>query len=273
VVKLVFWATLLVGGFAAWLNLPSLAQRVGPLVEAACGSTSQPTSPPSPQSSRASLPVGCAPFAPVVDGEFDDWRSLPSHLVSSVVEPPGGDRAGVSSSWQLLWDQDALYVHVVVIDPKVTPVRSSDPRSFSAGDSVSFEFGPDPRRLRPTDGLRPGHDVHVVLGVGDDGDRDAVAAIRVATKGAFGAPRLARDIDVARRATAAGYELEGRVPWRLLGREIAPARGSVIGLNLNVSDAAATGKLRLALSSNPEWSGKAQLRPALWHTAVLRDES
>ena len=83
---------------------------------------------------------------------------------------------------------------------------------------------------------------------------------------------LAPAIEVARRATADGYELEARVPWSALGLTIPPARGTVIGMNLNISDAERPGVLKAMLSSNPERTGRAQPHPGLWQAVLLGDE-
>ncbi len=264
--RLVVLAALLVVAFLGWRFLPSLLQRAEPIVGIACGSPSQ-SSPP-----ETTFVVGCAPVAPVVDGEFDDWRSVTSHPVTGVVDQRGGVRAGLAGSFQLLWDKDALFVHAAVADSEITPVRTSSPGTFWTGDGISFEFGPDPRALGPKDRLRTGQDQHVMIGVVEDGDRDGVAAINPASKGQFVSGDLAPSIEVARRPTADGYELEARVPWSALGLTIPPARGTVIGMNLNVSDAEQTGQLKTMLSSNPDRVASAQPHPRLWQTVLLWDE-
>ena len=266
VIKLVAWVALLALGLLAWRFLPSLLQRAEPIVELACGSASQ-SAPP-----KTTFVVGCAPVAPVVDGEFDDWRSVTSHPVTAVVDGRGGVRDGLSGSVRLLWDKDALFVHAAVTDAEITPVRTSNPGSFWTGDGISFEVGPDPRALDPQDTLRAGRDLHVMVGVVEDGDRGGVAAINPANKGQFVAGDLQPSIEVARRATAGGYELETRVPWSALGLTIPPARGAVIGMNLNISDAERPGRLKAMLSSNPERVARAQPHPGLWQTVLLGDE-
>ncbi|WP_353356341.1 CHAT domain-containing protein [Intrasporangium sp. DVR] len=263
--KLAVWLVVLVAGFLAWRFLPTLVQRAEPLVDLACGSPSDSSAP------RTSFVVGCAPVAPVIDGEFDDWRSVTTHPVTAVVYDRGGVRSGLAGSWKLLWDKDALYLHASVTDPQITPVRTSDPKSFWSGDGISFEFGPDPRALDRADRLRTGSDVHVLIGLVEDGDRRALAAINQASKGTFATGAAAPEIDVARRATADGYQLEARVPWSVLGLSIPPARGTVIGMNLNVSDAARPGELRTMLSSNPKRTREAQPHPRLWQTVLLGD--
>jgi hypothetical protein len=265
VLKLVVWAALLGVGFLAWRFLPSLLQKAEPILGIACGSPSQSSAP------ETSFVIGCAPVAPVVDGEFDDWRSVTSQPVTEVVDERGGVREGLTGSWQLLWDKEALFVHAVVTDAEITPVKTSSPGSFWTGDGISFEFGPDPRALTPRAGLRP-EDLHVMIGIVEDGDRGAVAAINPVGKGQFVAGDIAPSIEVARRATADGYDLEARVPWSALGLTIPPARGTVIGMNLNISDAERTGQLKAMLSSNPERVARAQAHPGLWQTVLLWDE-
>src|SRR5690606_23207449 len=133
-------------------------------------------------------------------------------------------------------------------------------------------FGPDPRALKDRDVLRQGRDLHVLLGVVEDGDRGALAAVNRAVKGTFAVGAAEPTIEVARRPTADGYQLEARIPWITLGLSIPPARGTVVGMNLNVSDAERTGQLKAMLSSNPERTGKAHPHPARWQPVLLGDE-
>ncbi|GAA5032597.1 hypothetical protein GCM10023258_31710 [Terrabacter aeriphilus] len=262
---------LVVGGYAAWRVLPSLLQKADPLVAAACGSSS--TDP-----GATTFTVGCAPVAPVVDGSFDDWRSVPEHDADAAVFGAASRRAGLTATWQALWDHDAFYLHAVVDDPLVTPVQGA-PASWWNGDAVSFEIGPDPRALSRTAALRPGRDLHVILAVSADSDRRAAADVNVVGRNSAGrlvfATGSARPgISVVARARDTGYELEARVPWAELGRSVAPQRGEVLGLNVNVSDATGTGpdwRLRTMLSSNPQRTGANQNAPARWQTAALTD--
>lgn len=262
---------LVVGGYVAWRVLPSLLQKADPLVAAACGSSS--TDP-----GATTFTVGCAPVAPVVDGSFDDWRSVTEHDADAAVFGAAGRRAGLTATWQALWDHDAFYLHAVVDDPLVTPVQGA-PATWWNGDAVSFEIGPDPRALSRTAALRPGRDAHVILAVSADSDRRAAADVNVVGRNTAGrlvfATGSARPgISVVARARATGYELEARVPWGELGRSVAPQRGEVLGLNVNVSDATGTGpdwRLRTMLSSNPQRTGANQNAPARWQTAALTD--
>ena len=144
VLKLVVWAALLAVALLAWRFLPSLLQRAEPIVAIACGSPSQ-SSPPD-----STFLVGCAPVAPVVDGEFDDWRSVTSHPVTAVVDERGGLRDGLSGSFRLLWDKDALFVHAAVTDAEITPVGHparavSGPATASRSSSARTRAPSTPR--------------------------------------------------------------------------------------------------------------------------------
>jgi hypothetical protein len=256
--------------WVGWRVLPSLLQKAAPLVEVACGSASGAAA------AEATFTVGCAPVAPTVDGEFDDWRSVPSHGIDAVVASRGAVQPGLAGAWQALWDKDALFIRVQVRDGELRAVNPSQPKLFWQGDGVSFEFGPDPRGLSSGAPLRRGRDLHVMFGVVEDGDRGAIAAVNEVGSSTFSVGSLRPEITVVRRAAADGYELEARVPWTELGLTVPPARGSVVAMNVNISDARPAGQtwgLRTMLSSNPARDANAQNHPARWQTVVLGDSA
>jgi hypothetical protein len=266
---------LIVAGLVAWRFLPSLLQKATPLVSVACGSSERIGG-----AAGTDFSIGCAPVAPTVDGSFDDWRSIPFHDISATITPSRDRQPGLQGQWQALWDADGLYVHFVVTDDTIRPVQNP-PSAWFQGDGVSFEVGPDPSKLRAGASLRPGQDFHVIFGLLDDDDRGAAAAINPVGTGRDGSVVFVKgkahpEITVARRDTADGYELEARVPWSTLGRDLAPARGTVLGVNFNVSDAFPpphSWALRSMLSSNPDRSSANQNHPGTWQTAVLSDAS
>ena len=271
--RLALLAGVVVLGLVAWRTLPSLLQKADPLVAAACGTSSV-------DPGATDVTIGCAPVAPVVDGSFDDWRSVTTREIDTPV--PDFARVpvnGLSATWQALWDKDALFLHAVVTDPTHTGVVAGQPTQWWRGDAVSFEVGPDPRALSASAPLRKGEDFHVVLALLDDGDRGAAAAVNVVGTSARGQvvfPTGSRrpKIAVVARPTDTGYELEARVPWSEIGRSVPPARGEVLGFNVNVSDARGSGAdwvLRTMLSSNPSRSGANQNHPGTWQTLALGD--
>ncbi|GAB3884180.1 CHAT domain-containing protein [Terrabacter terrigena] len=261
----------LVGCWLAWRVLPTLLQKADPLVSAACGSSAATPG-------TTDLVIGCAPIAPTVDGSFDDWRSVPEHDVDAAVFGAANRRAGLTGTWQALWDGEALYLHAVVTDPVVTTAEGAAAQWWN-GDAVSFEIGPDARALSRTAALRKGQDFHVILALRDGTDRRAAADVNTVGPSPKGKPVFATgaerpEISVVARLRDGGYELEARVPWSAVGRTVAPQRGDVLAMNVDVSDAKGSGAdwtLRTMLSSNPQRTGPNQPLPARWQSVTLGD--
>ncbi|MGW5239098.1 CHAT domain-containing protein [Monashia sp. NPDC004114] len=264
----------IVAALVAWRFLPSLLQK-SPLVSVACGSSEQLGN-----TAGSDFTIGCAPVAPTIDGSFDDWRSIPFHDITATITPSPDRQPGLRGQWQALWDADGLYVHVIVTDDDIRPVQAPASAWFQ-GDGVSFEIGPDPSKLKSSAPLRPGRDFHVIIGLLENDDRGAAAAINPVGTGRGGVLVFVKgkahpEITVARRNTSDGYELEAKVPWSSIGRDLAPSRGTVLGLNFNISDAFPlphSWALRSMLSSNPDRSSDNQNHPGTWQTAMLSDAS
>jgi hypothetical protein len=234
----------------------------GRSAEVACGPAVDLPSP------DGALVASCALEAPTVDGSFGEWDSVPSVDVSAQVFPKTPVDDALGATWQTVWDRDALYVHAIVDDPAHRFVDESQPDQFWRGDAISFEFGPDARELDPATPVRTGEDRHVIIGITQDG---AAAAINLAVRGDFPPGSAVPAITAARTLGDAGYEIEARIPWSVLGEANPPSRGAVFAANLNVSDAAQTRTwaLRKMVSSNPERT--LQRRPAIWQPLVLGD--
>ena len=270
-VRAIVLVAVLVGGWVAWRFLPTLLQKADPLVSAACGSSAATPG-------ATDLVVGCAPIAPTVDGSFDDWRSVPEHDVDAAVFGGANRRAGLTGTWQALWDGEALYVHAVVADPVVTTADGAAPQWWN-GDAVSFEIGPDARKLGRTAPVRKGQDFHVILALRAGTDRRAAADVNTVGPSSRGRPVFATGaeqpaISVVARLRDGGYELEARVPWSAVGRTVPPQRGDVLAMNVNISDAKGSGAdwaLRTMLSSNAQRTGPNQNLPARWQSVALGD--
>ena len=270
-VRAIVLVAVLVGGWVAWRFLPTLLQKADPLVSAACGSSAATPG-------ATDLVIGCAPIAPTVDGSFDDWRSVPEHDVDAAVFGGANRRAGLTGTWQALWDGEALYLHAVVADPVVTTADGAAPQWWN-GDAVSFEIGPDARKLGRTAPVRKGQDFHVILALRAGTDRRAAADVNTVGLSSRGRPVFATgaeqpDISVVARLRDGGYELEARVPWSAVGRTVPPQRGEVLAMNVNISDAKGSGAdwtLRTMLSSNAQRTGPNQNLPARWQSVALGD--
>ena len=202
-----------------------------------------------------------------IDGDFSDWSGVKVLEYDTEVFPEQTTAADLKAAWQVTWNKDALYLHARVQDPSVQSVDVSQPSQFFKGDSVSFEFGPDPRELGPTAGLRNGKDLHLMIGVAPDGP---LASANPARSGQFVAGGLVGAVEAQGKEIDGGYELEAAVPWSVLNVD-NPLQGQVFGMNLNVSDAVRDGAWQLGtmISSNPDRTAANQARPGTWQRLVL----
>ena len=135
-------------------------------------------------------------------------------------------------------------------------VRTSSPGSFWNGDGISSSSA-RPARPRPPGpascGSGPARDGRRRGGRRPRRSPPSTGRARDSSWPATSRPRSGLP-DARRRRVRA----RGRVPWSTLGLTIPPARGTVIGMNLNVSDAERPGRLKAMLSSNPERVAQAQ---------------
>lgn len=212
---------------------------------------------------RETFAATCVRTSPVVDGSADEWPAQPVVRSREPVVAPA-DGTPVAGTWRLAWDADALYVLAEVTDPELTPANRSVPSSFWKGDGVSFELGPDVRGVAGDAPLRDG-DVHLMIGVVEPGAGTAAAN----RPPRFGPGDREDSVAVAVKPRDGGYVVEAAVPWAVLGVD-EPAAGTVLGMNVNVSDARPSdGELRAMVSSNPFRSAANQQRPATWDLLVL----
>ncbi len=229
--------------------------------------------PPTPDDSLTATHVTTAP---VIDGSFDEWASVPAIEIGDVVyeDKATSHPDPVSGTWRTAWDAQGLYIQVSVRDSNFAPVDRLErtPSQYWQGDGVSFEFGPDARSLSATDGLRAGRDVHVLLGMSSRGPLAAVNPVGQDPKGTpvFVSGRAEGRITALGGLTADGYALEARIPWSVLHVTTPPSAGAVFAANENISDANAsqTG-LGVMVSSNPQRSGPNQNHPGTWQHLVL----
>ena len=247
--------------FTWWYSTSSPVAR-------ACGSElASPTVP------DGAVTLGCATTAPTIDGAFADWAGVPEGRLGTQVFPgqprPGPD--DLQATWQGQWDSRFLYLHLSVDDAARRTVDAGKPTQFWQGDGVSFEFGPDVSTLPPTTKPRSGKDFHVMVGVTPLG---GLASFNMANAGAIRAGGALTDVVLSRTDRPGGYEVEMAVPWTDVGLTTPPARGSLWGMNVNVSDAVSsttTWRLARMLSTNPVRTGVNQSLPATWQHLVLDD--
>lgn len=184
------------------------------------------------EQTAGSVEAGQMTATPLIDGNLDEWASVPpfesSYLVYSVNGWDGTD--DVSATWRLGWDSDHLFVAVQVEDNM--HVQTQTGNKIFKGDSISLQidsdlegdFGPE---LSPDD-------YQVNLSPGDFAGI-APSAFRFRGTSSGGAVDASgHGIAVSVQQTGQGYNLEAAIPWQDIG--ITPAAGLVIGAAFNVND-------------------------------------
>lgn len=200
-----------------------------------------------------------------IDGSVDDWPvSDPVAVSDRTVFPQPGAGSDIGAEWFLGWDQDALYLAADVNDPSVDPGTRERPDQLFRGDSVHFEFGPDPTGASS---VRDGVDRHVMLAPFQPEDPVVLPAVNPVRGGAFVSGGAEPSIQAATVFTGDGYVIEARVPWGVLGLDAPP--DEAFGINLNVSDADGGSNLETMVSTNPDRTGANQARPDIWQLGRL----
>jgi hypothetical protein len=168
--------------------------------------------------------------------------------------------------WRIGWDAGALYVFIEAIDAEIVQPWTSAPDQLWRGDSVHFEFGPDPRGLDAGSSLRA-EDLHVLFGpTAEPGPAAALVAVNRVRGTSIVAGRDEPDIEAVFVAGDGGYRMEARIPWHVLGIS-DPRVGALFAMNVNISDG--NGDLRAMVSSNPD---RDQPHPGTWNTLVLGEQ-
>jgi len=151
-----------------------------------------------------------AETAITVDGELDEWRSIPVTLYLS-------DSAEV----RICWDAEALYLGVSIMDPQIQP--SPYEHEIYRGDCLELAID-----LHNNSGFDYGaDDYQFIVGVpGEEGEMKAVLARHA------GSRRPTSDyLEVAGRRTETGYEMELRLDFAALDG-FRPEAGSAVGFQV-----------------------------------------
>jgi hypothetical protein len=235
-----------------------------PTVTPTANSVAAPTD--SPPLISPDITANRAASPPIIDGSLAEWPSQPSflaaHQVYAVSEWDGSD--DVTAAWQLLWDNDNLYIAVTVTDD--IHVQTQTGRDSHRGDSLEIQLDTD--RFGDLQAIQvSADDYQITLSPGNFVDLPPSAyRFRGSTSGRIeDAPGHA--IAVAAQRTPTGYALEAAIPWSDLS--VTPHAGLVLGLALNVNDndSPGTAVQEIMKSSAPE---RILVVPSSWGTLTLQ---
>lgn len=187
-----------------------------------------------PQASTALDAVALRATTPIIiDGNAAEWVGLPvfssPHIVFTGDSWDGSD--DLAASWQMAWDDTALYLMVNVADD-IHAQNQLGNQTFR-GDSIELQIDAD-RAGDFGPSLSP-DDFQIALSPGDFNNVPPSAFRFQGTSGGsmLDAPGP-HSIMVAATPSETGYLLEAAIPWRDLN--ISPSAGLVIGLAVNVND-------------------------------------
>lgn len=172
---------------------------------------------------QALLPRASSPV--VIDGRMNDWKGAFAMPVNS----GHADWANRAAVWSTLWDEENLYVGLRCLDEQIfNAARGAIP---GGGDGVEFYLD---TRAEPDLGKAewgPGT-LHLFYTPATDGALKA----RVQLRGGIAAFKDLKleGVEAASGKTADGYELEFKLPWKLLPN-FRPGAGREIGLDLELS--------------------------------------
>ena len=183
-----------------------------------------------------------------IDGEVSDWQGNGLQINAIVdrglsIREPGS----FGATARLGWDRKGLLFYIAVVDDR--PDEGESAEEVRISDHVRIQAGPvdAPKKVR---------DVRISPGVAE-GATEAKSYFR---KGGA-------KLDLSRRKTESGYDLELRWPWKELGIEPKPGVGCFFALSVRDSD---PGERDDGIEW---WVVKASGDPMPFHRLVLASEA
>ncbi len=239
----------LAGAYFLWqrLDLPGQPAQILIPPTAVAGSEGTPgtegqTSADSPSlaptvtlpSSAGSANVDVLPltFVPSLEGDLQEWETLPfhtsEHLVYNAAGWDGSD--DITALWRLAWDNTNLYIAAEIEDDR--HVQTQTGNQIFRGDSISLQF--DTRLENDFGPQLSRDDFQIDVSPGDFNTIPPSAFRFRGTNDGSMSDAPGHNITIGARQVGEGYTLEVAIPWQDL--EINPVQGMVIGVALNVND-------------------------------------
>lgn len=182
----------------------------------------------------------------VIDGNLEGWGNIASYAstfrVYTMADWDGTDDS--SAFWRMAWDDNNLYIAVVVTDD--THVQVNTGNQIFRGDSLELQLDTD-RDGDYGPGLSP-DDFQLVISPGDFGNiGPSIWRFRGNEFGqSMDAP--GHSINVASQRIDGGYAVELAIPWYDLGMQPDPARFLSVALSVNDNDAYGTARQEMMKS-------------------------
>ncbi|MEA2002179.1 MAG: CHAT domain-containing protein [Actinomycetota bacterium] len=211
-----------------------------------------------------------ATAAPTIDGSDDEWASRFAYLSEFKVfgEDNIENDADLSARWRVAWDNAFLYVFAEVSDDEIVQVNTGS--SLFKGDTIAFYFDGDLADDAPNAGI---NDDDFAFFLAPDSGENWVRLVPNSEGTFFGSADAVvsdADLEVATQLTAAGYNIEARVPWNLLGVS-SPHPDQEFRMTLDVSDndTPGTSDQQAMRSNSVGRTSAAQGFPEVWEMMTL----
>lgn len=206
------------------------------------------------------------PFA--IDGNLDGWSDYPSYAstfrVFTISDWDGTD--DLSAFWRLAWDNDNLYIGVLVTDD--THVQTQSGNQIWRGDGIDMQIDTD--RLGDLGpGISP-DDYQITFSPGDFGGLPPSAFRFRGTSAGQMLDAVGHSITVRSQQSADGYILEASIPWIDIGGR--PEAGAQLGLSLNANDNDSVGTARQEMMKS-HISTRTFTNPSTWGILIIADET
>jgi hypothetical protein len=228
----------------------------------------------SPVDPQEGAPPTMADFTgvpPILDASDSEWTSrffYPSQFKVFGADEIEDD-SDLWADWRVAWDSEFLYLYVEVDDDVLAQVNTG--ANLFEGDAVAIYFDGDRSDDVPNAQLSD-DDVAFFIAP-DEAGQNWVKLVPSASGGGFAAAEAVTfdpEVRVASAVFDGGYDIEARIPWRLLG-VTDPVAGQQFRMTLDVSDNDTPGLSHQdALRSNSgSRTAEGQAFPAAWEEMIL----
>lgn len=201
---------------------------------------------------------------PIIDGDFTDWTGN-MYSMNNIVYGDGyyANEADLSGIFQIGWDEDALYLGVVVRDSRF--VQTASGSQLFRGDGVEIVFDTDLSGDFYSDALSS-DDYQIGFSPGNLLQSTAPEAYIWYPNNQEGPTS---QINIAAQLTGRGYVMEMKVPWSVFG--ISPVSGSRFGFVISINDNDSVGAVQQQSVASFGFQ-RTLLDPTGWYNLVLISE-